>query len=113
MSLALLRPSEKILPRYLLHFVNSPVAKAQFNKRLKGIGVPNLHLKEIRDVIVSMPVSIDQQRLIVSQIDSLLIEKNKLEDIYNRKLKAVDELKKSILQKAFSGELTKSKGIAA
>lgn len=105
-SLALLRPSEKILPRYLLHFVNSPVAKVQFNKRLKGIGVPNLHLKEIRDVMVSFPVSIEEQKNITTNLDFLLDQRNMLEDIYQQKLNSIDELKKSILQKAFSGELT-------
>jgi type I restriction enzyme S subunit len=112
-SLALLRPSEKIRPRYLLHFVNSPAAKAQFNKRLKGIGVPNLHLNEIRDVIVSFPTSIDEQSLVVSKVDGLLEKRKKLEDIYENKLASLDELKKSLLQKAFSGELTKGEGRAA
>jgi type I restriction enzyme S subunit len=51
-SLALLRAREEILPQLLLHFVNSPIAKHQFNKRLKGIGVPNLHLEEIREVVI-------------------------------------------------------------
>ena len=36
-----------------------------------------------------------------------------LEDIYLAKLDSLDELKKSLLQKAFSGELTNGKGIAA
>jgi type I restriction enzyme, S subunit len=43
-SLALLRPLPVVLPSFLLHFINSPLAKQQFtSKRLKGIGVPNLH----------------------------------------------------------------------
>lgn len=112
-SLALLRPSEKIEPRYLLHYVNSSVAKAQFNMRLKGIGVPNLHLKEIRDVLVSYPVSREEQKRILKQIDDLLKYRNTLEGIYQAKLMAIDELKKSILQKAFSGELTKDSEEAA
>ena len=112
-SFALLRPSNKILPRYLLHFVNSPLAKSQFNKRLKGIGVPNLHLKEIRDVIVSLPVSIEEQSQIVFQVDTLLAKRSRLEEIYSKKLSSLDELKKSLLQKALSGELTKTEGHAA
>lgn len=114
-SLALLRPSNKILPRYLLHFVNSSVAKNQFNKRLKGVGVPNLHLEEIRDVVISYPTSIKKQQQHVKQIDLLLEQRNVLVGIYTRKLAAIDELKKSILQKAFTGQLThkKSKGVAA
>lgn len=112
-SLALLRPSKKIEPRYLLHFVNSPLAKEQFNKRLKGVGVPNLHLNEIREVIVTYPECRKKQQEIVNRIDTLLNYRVSLEDIYHNKLNAMSELKKSILQKAFTGELTKSKGIAA
>ncbi|NPU93593.1 MAG: restriction endonuclease subunit S [Gammaproteobacteria bacterium] len=107
-SLALLRPSEKIEPRYLLHFVNSSHAKNQFNKRLKGIGVPNLHLEEIRDVTVPYPTSKLVQKQIVDKIDNLLNYRNSLEDLYRKKLVKIEALRKSILQKAFSGELTKS-----
>lgn len=41
-SLALLRPIEKILPYYLLYIINSNLVKQQFNARLNGIGVPNI-----------------------------------------------------------------------
>ncbi len=54
-SLALLRPLAAVRPTFLLHFINSPIAKEQFKKRLKGIGVPNLHLEEIREVVMPVP----------------------------------------------------------
>ena len=48
-TLAVLRPDKsKILPRYLLRIVNSPVCKNQFDEHLTGIGVPNLHLRDIK-----------------------------------------------------------------
>ncbi|MGO8896732.1 MAG: restriction endonuclease subunit S [Isosphaeraceae bacterium] len=68
-SPALLRPLETVLPAFLLHFINSPLAKQQFTKRLKGIGVPNLHLEEIREVEISFPVSIPEQQRIVGILD--------------------------------------------
>jgi len=105
-SLALLRPLAVILPRFMLHFVNSPVAKEQFNKRLKGIGVPNLHLEEIREVIMSYPEDLAEQEHIVVKIDKMRSEILRLEAIYRQKLAALKELKQSILQKAFTGELT-------
>lgn len=104
-SLALLRAREMIIPTFLLYFVNSKVAKKQFNKRLKGSGVPNLHLEEIREVIISFPKSITEQKNIVKKLDSLSEQTKKLELIYKQKLANLEELKKSILQKAFSGEL--------
>jgi type I restriction enzyme S subunit len=104
-SLALLRAREEILPFLLLYFVNSPVAKAQFNKRLKGSGVPNLHLEEIREVVISFPKSLAEQRAIVSKLDKVAEETQRLESLYQRKLAALAELKKSLLHQAFSGAL--------
>lgn len=104
-SLALLRAREEILPAFLLYFVNSSIAKEQFNKRLKGSGVPNLHLEEIREVVISFPKSLAQQRFIVSELDHFSAETRHLESLYQQKLAALDELKKSILHQAFSGQL--------
>ncbi len=68
-SLALLRPSNNIEPKYLLELVNSENVKIQFNSRLQGIGVPNLHLKEIKTIEIPLPpLSVQQQ--IVNKIES-------------------------------------------
>lgn len=104
-SLALLRASEELEAKYLLHFVNSPTAKTQFNQRLKGVGVPNLHLVEIREIIIKYPIDKNEQKNIIDYIDTLIEKKNSLLKNYQLKLNNLEELKKSILQKAFSGEL--------
>ena len=104
-SLALLRSKDIINPKLLLYFVNSPAAKLQFNKRLKGVGVQNLHLKEIREVKIFFPRSEDAQLKLIENFDALQAETQRLESIYQRKIAALDELKKSLLHKAFSGEL--------
>ncbi|MCC3303815.1 restriction endonuclease subunit S [Sneathiella sp. HT1-7] len=106
-SLAVLRPLEFILPRYLLHFINSPFAMQQFNSRIKGTGVPNLHLEEIQAVIVTFPDDIKEQQRIIDGLDAFNTESQLLEAVYQKKLGALVELKQSILQKAFSGELTR------
>ncbi len=54
-------------------------------------------------------IPFNQQQKIVHQLDSLSAETKKLESLYQRKLNELDELKKSILQKAFSGELETNK----
>jgi len=54
-SLALLRPKEVINPVYLRCVINSPDTKRQFAKSIKGIGVPNLHLGEIRKTKILLP----------------------------------------------------------
>ncbi len=104
-SLALLRALPVIRPRFLLHFINSPIAKTQFNKRLKGIGVPNLHLEEIREVNISLPIDLKKQDNIVDKLDILSEETQRLTRIYEQKLAALEALKKSLLHQAFSGAL--------
>ncbi|SOD17702.1 restriction endonuclease subunit S [Nitrosomonas ureae] len=112
-SLALIRVLHQVLPNFMLYFINSSIAKKQFNKRLKGSGVPNLHLEEIREVIIPFPTSHSKQQIIVQQLDSLRAETEKLESIYQQKIKNLEELKKSILKKAFSGELISAQEITA
>jgi type I restriction enzyme S subunit len=62
-SLALLRPKPNVLPEYLHRALNSPLAKKQFNGSLKGIGVPNLHLKDIRRAVIPLPPLAEQRRI--------------------------------------------------
>ncbi len=45
------------------------------------------------------------QHTIVRQLDALRVETQRLETVYQQKLADLEELKKSILQKAFAGEL--------
>ena len=54
-SLALLRPKDGILPIYLVYAINNPSTKEQFNSSLKGVGVPNLHLGEIKKAKIPLP----------------------------------------------------------
>ncbi|MDQ5912195.1 MAG: restriction endonuclease subunit [Patescibacteria group bacterium] len=49
--------------------------------------------------------SLVEQKSIVKKLDALSEKTKKLEEIYKRKLQNIDELKKSILQKAFNGKL--------
>ena len=104
-SLAHIRVLDTVLPHYMLHFINSPIAKKQFNQRLKGTGVPNLHLKEIREVVIPFPTSFDKQEKIITVLNDFSEITNKAITHYQHKLNNLEELKKSILLKAFRGEL--------
>lgn len=67
---------------------------------------------QIENFSVKFPKSIDVQNKLVRYIDFVKIESEKLESAYQIKLESLEDLKKSILQKAFSGELT-NKTVAA
>ncbi len=59
---------------------------------------------QIESFRISIP-SLKVQQTIVHQLDALRTETQKLEAIYQKKLLALEELKKSVLAKAFAGEL--------
>jgi type I restriction enzyme S subunit len=65
---------------------------------------------QLEDFIIKYPPSLEQQEEIVTKLDALSAETKKLEAIYQQKLANLEELKKSILQKAFNGELTMNNG---
>jgi len=53
---------------------------------------------------ISIP-PLKEQQAIAQKLDTLSAETKKLEAIYQQKIDNLEELKKSILQKAFNGEL--------
>lgn len=72
----------------------------------RGTAQKNLDVPTFRDIELYFPTLLKEQKSIVSKLDSLSNEVKKLESIYNQKLSNLEELKKSILKKAFNGELT-------
>lgn len=104
-TLAVLRPDKSIInPRYLLNIVNSPVCKMQFDEHLTGIGVPNLHLRDIKDVKIQLPL-LDEQEEIVRIVELLLEKEKKAFEIAKTTIDSIEMMKKTILAKAFRGEL--------
>ena len=67
--------------------------------------LPIINKSKWENISVKYPKSIDEQRRIVSQFDSITAETSVLESIYQQKLSNLEELKKSLLQQAFSGAL--------
>jgi type I restriction enzyme S subunit len=57
------------------------------------------------DFSICFPKSFNEQKTIVQKLEALSAETKKLEGIYQQKFYDLEELKKSVLQKAFSGEI--------
>jgi type I restriction enzyme S subunit len=74
-------------------------------KYSSGAGVPTLNRNNVHSEMVWFPKSIEEQQSIVQKLDALSTETKKLEAIYQTKISDLEELKKSVLQKAFSGSL--------
>ncbi|MBQ8539252.1 MAG: restriction endonuclease subunit S [Ruminococcus sp.] len=94
-SIALLRPIE-INSIYLWAAINSVETKRQFDSSLKGIGVPNLHLGEIKKAKIIVP-PLELQKEFATFVEQT--EKLKLE--VKESLEKLETLKKSLMQKYF------------
>ena len=70
-SLALLRPTEVINPVFFRCVINNLDTKRQFDGSIKGIGVPNLHLGEIKKTKIFLPPMELQNEFVrfVAQVD--------------------------------------------
>jgi type I restriction enzyme S subunit len=93
---------ESTFLKYLL--LSQPV---QDRIRSQGTGatVQGIKASLLKKIEISFPKSLDEQTKIVNQLDALSEETQRLESLYQSKLDALDELKKSLLHQAFSGNL--------
>lgn len=69
-----------------------------------GSSIPQLTVPMLKNKMIKYP-SLSEQQNIVEKLDALQEQTKQLEQIYTQKIKKCDELKQSILQKAFRGEL--------
>ncbi len=93
---------------FLSLFFNSPRAKGKFQEIRSGSTVPHLTCREVREVLVPVP-HLSVQHDIAGRSAEVRDHVLNIERIYSQKLDALAELKQSLLQKAFSGELTMDK----
>jgi type I restriction enzyme S subunit len=97
---------KRVLYRYL--YFQMLKSLKEFKSKSVGAGTKFLKLGMIQDLQIALP-SVREQTAIVAKLDALSAETKKLEAIYQQKLADLDELKKSVLQKAFTGELAEVK----
>lgn len=104
-SLALIKPSKLINPSYLELLFNSPIIFKQANYKVSGIGVPDLHLIEIRDFKIPLTTK-EEQNEIVTRVESLFAKIDIIEQQYKSLKDKIDTLPQAFLHKAFKGEMT-------
>lgn len=75
--------------------------------------LPIINKSKWGNLELAFPPTLVEQASTVEALDELWKETEKLESLYQRKVAAIDELKQSILHKAFSGELAARVEIAA
>ncbi len=99
-------PNTKMIDsNYLYYYFSSDIVYNYVLDHVNTLMQPNLSINDLKNMPVPI-TSIENQRAISSQIEHLSEQISSYNDQLNIKLNNLEELKKSILQKAFAGELT-------
>ena len=91
---------EKVLNDFLFHFYKV----CDWNPS-KGATISRLYNDDLRRIKISFP-NIEEQKRLIPQIEKLQEQTNLLVTKYQQKLANLEELKKSILEKEFKGEVS-------
>ena len=89
---------------YLFHLLLSPKFTEYANAGSARAGMPKVNRDHLFTFHVHLP-SVAKQKQLAAKLDALHEETQRLESIYQQKLAALDELKKSLLHEAFTGQL--------
>ena len=88
----------------LLTFLSKAVANELNALKSGTTNVSAIYFKDLKSLKIPIP-SIEMQKIIATKSELLGAETQRLEALYQRKIALLDELKKSLLQQAFAGEL--------
>lgn len=91
-------------------FVEVYINSIRIDDYVSGMAQPKLNQAMLNKIPIPVPL-LEEQQAIVRQLDALRAETQKLEAVYQKKMDDLEELKKSILQKAFAGELKTSQEV--
>ena len=86
-------------------FVEFYLGSIKVDDYITGAAQPKLNQKALNSIPIPIPKSIDAQTTVVDSIEVLSAETQRLESLYRQKLAALDALKKSLLDQAFTGLL--------
>jgi type I restriction enzyme S subunit len=89
-------------------FVEVYINAIRIDDFVSGMAQPKLNQAMLNKIPIPIP-SLKEQQTIVRQLDTLRTETQKLDAVYHNKIADLEELKKSLLQKAFAGVLETEK----
>ena len=99
-----IHPNSDIASRFLLFALRTRINSSENVLSNAAHGTLKIDMNQLTRIDIPVPPLTEQQR-IAQQIDHLFTETQRLESIFQQKLNALAELKKSILHQAFSGQL--------
>lgn len=96
---------KEVNKHYIKFLIKSPLFFENMRNESTGATIKNFSLKSMRNYKLHLP-PLDVQKLIVERLETLEEYIETIQNNLEKKNESLDELKKSILQKAFAGELT-------
>ncbi|MBN2702738.1 MAG: restriction endonuclease subunit S [Pontiellaceae bacterium] len=96
--------TELLMVDFGFHLLLTESVQSQIRAKTYGAALMQINIGDLRQVSLAFP-TLNEQRTIAAQLDALSAETRRLAGIYERKLAALGELKKSLLHQAFEGEL--------
>jgi type I restriction enzyme S subunit len=99
-----IRVGTDALPAYLVLALNAPQTRARAARIIHGVGRPRLNLREVRELAIPVPAT-DRQREIVTEFERQTAAAGEMADAIQRALRRGASLRRSILERAISGQL--------
>src|SRR5690554_4820335 len=101
---------EELSNRFLAVYLKSPIFQDVIKSTMNGAAMPAISFGLIKEIPFPLP-NLEEQQTIIQKLTAVQAETQKLEAVYQKKMDDLEELKKSILQKAFAGELETEKAV--
>ncbi|MBQ3845822.1 MAG: restriction endonuclease subunit S [Bacteroidales bacterium] len=103
--IALLRPNNRIIQRYLYYVMQEPEVYEQAKKKSTGTAQKTVSLSVLRNIEIPFVESVKEQERIVAKIESQLSVCDGIERTIEESLQQAEAMRQSILKKAFEGRL--------
>ena len=96
---------KELLPRFVNLFFQTYSYWDTIRAGVSGSAQGGFNATKLGKLVIPFPKSTKEQMAIVGKLDELTAETQRLAQIYEQKLEALESLKKSVLHEAFSGNI--------
>jgi type I restriction enzyme S subunit len=103
----IMQPDENYINcTFLKYLLLAQPIQQRIHKQATGATAQGIKASLLKKIVIEFPEDINCQKELILKIEKIEQQAKKLETIYQRKLEAIAELKQSILEKAFTGQLS-------
>ncbi len=95
---------QKVSPKYIIHFINSPLFESQKQTFVSGSAQPQLPITVIKQIYIPLP-PLPRQHEIVAHLDRVFATTEALRAEYEAHIRDLETLRQSLLEEAFAGRL--------